>query len=323
MTDLNQRMKELDDLRPPNLWQSIHERSSRPQTFIQRVLSYFRFISAMQVAALAVALAAIVGLGVVVSNFESEEVSTASDPSDIGDEDESTGGADVGQTTNEDSVGSGGRPSSGTATGAQGSSRDEPRTEENAPGGTSSRDNETAGPPIHYTDQADDAYGQGGGPPNAELNQREFDILRVDWGPVSYVNEQSPGGYFTSITIAGSARSDGEYISEGQFDPARTPPEGCWLSHFLTPGTTGRANAYCQGRFVGYVKGGPVTSTPTPSGGTRLAATFDSRTIPPEFEAARNLHNLAAYTCPPSSCEGQFLVGRWVDYASSDLTYRV
>lgn len=35
------------------------------------------------------------------------------------------------------------------------------------------------------------------------------------------------------------------------------------------------------------------------------------------------LHNLAAYTCPPSSCEGEFLVARWLDYATSTLTYRV
>jgi hypothetical protein len=122
MSDLHQRMKELDELRPPNLWQSIHVRSSRRQTFIQRILSYFRFISVMQVAALAVALAAIVGLGVVVSNFEGGEISTASDPSDIGDELENTDEADGGQTTEGDPAGPDGSSRSGAATGTRGPS---------------------------------------------------------------------------------------------------------------------------------------------------------------------------------------------------------
>lgn len=230
------------------------------------------------------------------------------------------------QTTEEDPVASGaGRPTPGSPPARRGSSSARGvQSAESHPPDADSPSFETAGPPVSYTDQADDAYGRGDGSPNAEQSQREFDILRVDWGPVS-------GGYSTSITVAGSARSDGEYYSEGQFDPARTPPEGCWLTHFLTPGTTAFANAYCEGRFVGRVEGGPVASTPTTSGGTRLTATFDNRTIPPEFEAARTLHNLAAWTHAPDSVdelEGErsdFLVARWLDYAyaTSGLTYRV
>jgi hypothetical protein len=322
MTDLDQRMKELDVLQPPDLWLSIEARSERPRSFFQRLLDSIRLIPPMQVAAIAVALVAIIGVGVVITNAGLQEIETADQPGQTENEkagDDETGG---GQTTEGDPADPDSRPSPRAFPGSEEPTKDS-QSGETPPAGENPRGPATAGPPIHYTDQADDAYSPRGGPPNAELNQREFDILRVDWGPVSYVNEESPGGYFTSITVAGSARPDGEYISEGQFDPARTPPEGCWLAHFLTPGTTAYGNAFCEGRFVGRVEGGPVASTPTPSGGTRLTATFDNRTIPAEFEAARNLHNLAAYTCPPSSCEGQFLVTRWVDRATSALTYRV
>jgi hypothetical protein len=314
MTDLDQRMKELDVLQPPDLWLSIEARSERPRSFFQRLLDSIRLMPPMQVAAIAVALVAIIGVGVVVTNAGLQEIETADKPGQTENEkagDDETGG---GQTTEGDPAGSDSRPSPRAFPGSEGPTKDS-QSGETPPAGENSRGPVTAGPPVHYTDQADDAYSPRGGPPNAELNQREFDILRVDWAPESY-------GYSTSITVAGSARADGEYISEGQFDPARTQGN-CWLAHFLTPGTTAYANAFCEGRFVARVEGGPVASTPTTSGGTRLTATFDNRAIPQEFEAARNLHNLAAYTCPPSSCEGAFLVTRWVDSATSKLTYRV
>ena len=73
-----------------------------------------------------------------------------------------------------------------------------------------------------------------------------------------------------------------------------------------------------------------MASTPTTSGGTRLTATFDNRAIPPEFEAARTLHYLEAHTKARDSVdelerEGDFLVSRWLDYASANsaLTYRI
>lgn len=323
MTDLDQRIKELDVLQPPDLWLSIEARSERPRSFVQRLLDSIRLIPPMQVVAIAVALVAIIGVGVVVTNPGLQQIETADMPGQTENEkpdDDQTGG---GQTTEGDPAASDSRPSPRAFSGSEGPTRNSQSGDTPPPPlGENSRSPETAGPPVHFTDQADDAYGRGDGPPNPELSEREFDILRVDWGPVPYVNEQSPGGYSTSITVAGSARSDGEYISEGQFDPAKTR-EDCWLAHFLPPGTTAYANAYCQGRFVGRLEGGPVASTPTTSGGTRLTATFDHRAIPPEFEAARTLHNLAAYTCPPSSCEGEFLVARWRDYATSALTYRV
>ncbi len=175
---------------------------------------------------------------------------------------------------------------------------------------------ETAGPPIFYMDQADDAYGPDS-PPNAALSQREFDILRVDWGPVSYVSEESPGGYSTSITVGGTARADAWYVSFGRF-------RSCDLYHALAPGITAFSYDACsQGKVV---QGSPVTTTQTAAGGTVLSATFDNRAIPPWLQAAgRTLHNLSAMTCIHKGdgrldCASQYDV---LDKAISNQTYRL
>lgn len=220
------------------------------------------------------------------------------------------------------------RSGSGSAPGVSGPGVSGRSSEDSRPGGSpseeeTSRRSETAGPPVSYTDQADDAHGQDD-TPNAALSQREFDILSVDWGPVSYVNEQNPGGYSASMTLAGSARGDDAlYISWGRFG------RDCRLYHYLTPGTTAYANAFCgsdhPSDFVGRVKGGPVTSTPTQSGGTLLSATFDNRGIPLQLKSARTLYHLSAYTCTgriidaPANhyCKGG------LDWATSELSYRV
>jgi hypothetical protein len=206
------------------------------------------------------------------------------------------------------STGTTGSSKAGTSSVRGGSSQD-PRSEEKNAEGVSSWDSETVDPPVHYIDQADDAHGHDG-PPNAALSQREFDILRVDWGPVAYVNEESRGGYSTSLTLAGSARDDALYVSLGRWG------RDCWLYHILIPRTTAQANAFCDSRgFISSVEGGPVTSTSTQSGGSLLSATFGNRAI--------FLRNLSAYTCtgrvdePVNSCRGS------LDWADSNLSYRI
>lgn len=243
--------------------------------------------------------------------------------------DSGVGPVEAGPQSTEAAPVPGASPTSRTLGGTKGSSRD-PTSEEENPAGTGlcrarpgderscSGDSETAGPPVHYTDQADDAHGHDGSP-NAALSQKEFDILRVDWGPVAYVNEESPGGYSTSMTVGGSARDDdAAYVSWGQFG------RDCRLYHILIPRTTAVANAFCDSSgFVGRVQGGPVTSTPTQSGGTLLSATFDNRAIPPQLKSARYLRNLSAWSCtgridePVNTCDG------YLDWATSRLWYRI
>lgn len=178
-----------------------------------------------------------------------------------------------------------------------------------------------AGPPVFYTDQGNDAYGPDASP-NAALSQPGFDILRVDWGPVSYVDERNPGGYSTSIKISGAARGDAWYISFGD-RPA------CTLYHILAPGTM--AYATCIGPWgeTGRVPGTRVISTPTPDGGTILSATFDNRAMPAPFQGAsgsgRTLRNLSAMTCMQRSPSGGLDCSPYdvLDRANSTLTYRV
>jgi hypothetical protein len=142
--------------------------------------------------------------------------------------------------------------------------------------------------------------------------QQDLDIVLVEWGPV-------PGGYSTSITVAGTARDGVEYNTAGTFR-SEVSGETCELRHHLTPGTTAFAVVTCGIEEAGRVQGSRVTSSTTRSGGTRLAATFDSRAVPPLLEAAgRRLHDLWASTCVAPRC---FWANMW-DSAQSELSYRV
>jgi hypothetical protein len=152
---------------------------------------------------------------------------------------------------------------------------------------------------VSYTDPADDAYGLAAQP---TLSEPAFDILKVRWAPASEIDNQQHG-YSASITVAGAARNDGTYVTYGDF-PSDVPRERCQLYHFLTPGTTAFANAFCGSidngtrRLVGSVRGSQVTSTRTAAGGTLLIATFDDSALPPLLESGgRMLFRLSAFTC--------------------------
>jgi hypothetical protein len=235
-------------------------------------------------------------------------------------------GRSEGQTTSETSTGGGRAPSRAAGTpGSSGGSHTD---------GTISQDAGIADPPVYYLDKADDAYGGESWPthphqtpPDATVSQKAFDILRVDWAPVS-------NGYSTSITVAGTASNDGSYVSLGYFFPKG---EACRIYYFLTPGMTAYAHAFCESSgdewgLVGVVEGSEVTSTPTTAGGTQLVATFDNRAIPPLLETAgRKLHNLSAFTCEEiddryaGDSRGGVYCGDYapLDIARSTLTYRV
>lgn len=182
----------------------------------------------------------------------------------------------------------------------------------------------TPGPPVSYRDDAGDADGLA---PYGALNQPAFDILRVGWAPASHVDDQLTRGYATSITIAGAASDDGSYVSYGEFY-SDVPGETCQLYHFLTPGATAFANAFCGSidagtrRFVGAVQGGRVRSTSTMAGGTVLVATFDDSALPAFVEAGgRMLWELSAFTCSePMRAAGCTYVD---DHAASRVDYQL
>ena len=155
-----------------------------------------------------------------------------------------------------------------------------------------------AGPPVSYTDHADDAHGSVA---TAALSQPAYDILRVGWSPASRAAENGRG-YATSIKVAGKPRSDAYYVSYGVFY-SDVPGETCQLYHVLVPGRDAYANAICGNvddgtrRLVGELEGSPVTVTST-SGGTVLVATFDDTELPAYVDAGgRMLWQLSAFTC--------------------------
>jgi hypothetical protein len=172
----------------------------------------------------------------------------------------------------------------------------------------------SAGPPVSYTDQADDAWGYNWATRSTAVSQKAFDILRVDWAP-------APGGYSTSITVAGTATDGGAYVSAGNFQSSDAGQ--CSLRHYLRPGSTAFTEVSCPSGLSDRMQGGPVTSTPTADGGTVLSATFDNGAIPPSLQAAgRRLHDLSAATCV---AKGSYDCN-WadmVDTATSTSTYLV
>ena len=200
----------------------------------------------------------------------------------------------------------------------EGSSTEQPVSEDQV-----AVDSPTAGSPMFYTDPAGDAHGPAA---HAALSQPAFDILRVDWAPASQIDDQRRG-YSTSMTIAGVARDDGDYVSYGLFYDYSSH-ETCELYHFLTPGTTAYANAFCGSIFdgtrrsVGRVQGSRVSKTRTKDGGTLLTATFDDAALPALVESGgRMLWYLSAMTCAPGS--GALDCNDTLDDASSGRSYRL
>lgn len=192
-----------------------------------------------------------------------------------------------------------------------------------------------AGPAVSYADAADDAYRltlpdgtSGPSPvPNAALSNRALDLRQVDWAPAARGAKRSAAGYVSSVMVTGDASPDGSYVSYGSFTSGG---KECQLYHFLTPGITAFANAFCGTQadgdraFIGRVSGGKVTATVTSGGGTLLSAVFDNTRLPQELVAAGStLTNLSAFTC----MQGEEGVGcrphEVQDSATSALSYRV
>ncbi|MEY2422107.1 MAG: hypothetical protein QOI95_2174 [Acidimicrobiaceae bacterium] len=181
-----------------------------------------------------------------------------------------------------------------------------------------------AGPAVSYTDPAGDAIRLG-----SPTSRPEFDIVQVGWAPASDT-DQPRGGYSASMTVAGSARDDGYYVSYGDF-PADVAGEQCQIYHFLTPRTDAFANVFCgredagTRRLIGRMQGSAVITTATPDGGTLLEATFDDSTLPQQLQTAgRLLSNLSAFTCDENTdfpvC-GTFEGNS--DFVASAVSYRV
>lgn len=192
-----------------------------------------------------------------------------------------------------------------------------------------------AGDPVSYTDLADDAYrltlpdgsSAPAGVPDAARSIAPLDVLQVDWAPAANAHKRKGSGYVTSITVKGTASRDGSYVSYGHFTFGG---DDCQLYHFLTPGITAFANAFCgtledgDRVFVGRVSGSRVVATTTTGGGTVLSAVFDNSRLPEELRAAGStLHALAAFTC----WQGDEGLGcrpyETQDAASSHLSYKL
>lgn len=193
----------------------------------------------------------------------------------------------------------------------------------------------SAGAAVSYADAQHDAYRPPpvngsevpGGLPNPLLSNPALDVLQVDWAPVASSGKHGPGGYSASMTVAGVASAGGSYVSYGSFTSG---DDDCQLYHFLTPGITAFAHAFCgtledgDRRFVGRVRGSQVVATATGSGGTLLTASFENARLPqPLQDAGSTLTRLSAFTCMQGE-EGLGCRPNEVqDAATSALSYRL
>ena len=142
-------------------------------------------------------------------------------------------------------------------------------------------------------DGSDDAYRVPGAtwsppaaqPPSALLSDPVADIVSGTFATVS------PGrSYSAAMEISGTPSGSYNYYVAGQFGT------DCYLYHYLTPGRTAVANAFCgpDHTFAGSISGSPVVQT-----GRRLSATFKYQSVhlPAELRADPQLRGLFAYTC--------------------------
>lgn len=150
-----------------------------------------------------------------------------------------------------------------------------------------------------FTDGADDAYRlpeQPGWPiskqpPNPTLSDPTADILSVTLTNVASTRKQLVS-YSVSMTITGTPDAGYSYVVAGDFGSS------CTLYHFLTPGYTARANAFCdingQYTYIGYIDGGAITV----NGSTTSAVfTYDPRRLPAQLKADRELSPVYGYSC--------------------------
>lgn len=160
---------------------------------------------------------------------------------------------------------------------------------------------------VSFSDGADDAYrlpGTTGAPPpvqppNALLSDPSADILGAGFATVT-TSKGNPNlkSYSATMTITGPADPDYSYVVAGEFGP------DCQLYHFLTPGITSSANAFCGSgetrRFIGRISGSAVVLN-----GSTLSATYTymSKKLPSELATDTQLGPLFAFTCV-SNLEG-------------------
>ena len=154
---------------------------------------------------------------------------------------------------------------------------------------------------VTFSDGADDAYrvpGTTGSPPSAQppntlLSDPSADILEAGFATVT-TSKANPNhkSYSATMSITGPADPDYSYVVAGEFGA------DCQLYHFLTPGITSFANAFCGSgesrRFIGRISGSAVVLN-----GTTLSATYTymSKKLPSELAADTQLGPLFAYTC--------------------------
>lgn len=180
---------------------------------------------------------------------------------------------------------------------------------------------------VSFTDGAYDAYRMPGNtgtppsfqPPNPLLSDPKADILEVSFASVTTRKGGSHRrSYSASMAIAGAADPGYSYVVTGRFGP------DCQLYHFLKPGITSFANAFCGSgdtrRFVGQVSGSAVVLD-----GTRLSATYTymPKHLPPELRADTELGGLFAYTCVSDAQTLACTTGEVLDYIFSDQTFTI
>ena len=170
-----------------------------------------------------------------------------------------------------------------------------------------------------FTDGEHDAYNLSGGdsappsaqPPNPLLSDPNADILEAGFATATPAQGgPNHSAYTASITIKELAEDGYNYVVAGNFGT------DCQIYHFLTPGITSFANAFCgtgeERRFIGRISGSAVVQ----DGNTVTATyTYMSKKLPAELAADPELGGLFAFSCVGGTAD----IGCGVDKPELDV----
>ena len=155
---------------------------------------------------------------------------------------------------------------------------------------------------VTFPDNAGDAYRLLGPaplwpppdqPPVPALSDSKADMTEVSLATVSRKPNQHI--YSASMRVEGTPSPDYSYVVSGRFQ------QNCWIFHFLKPGTTAKANLFCDRdtdprttlTYIGRLAGSAVTL----EGNTLRAEYTVDNSIPSELAADRVIRDLVAFTC--------------------------
>lgn len=176
----------------------------------------------------------------------------------------------------------------------------------------------------HITDPAEDAYrypDSPAGQPETKptmpmLSDPPADVLAVVFA--GSPEESRATAYSVSVSVSGEPHPAYNYMVWASFG------DGCWLFHYLSPGSARPAMASCgegrDWRLEGSIPGSAATVT-----ASQVSATFDYGGVGPPGSLGSDpeIGPMYVMTCPVEQRSWSCDADNFLDYGASDATFRL